>query len=120
MDNDLPLGTIYTGGISQSMDIRIEKYSSSRPGTYCKDLVLRGFLYCPLCAKQLTGSTSKGRHAYYTYYHCKSPCKVRYNANGINIEVEKDLRQLMPKPGMAELFKEIICDVTIAICKQKY
>jgi len=88
---------------------KVQKFNFEVP----EDLVLRGFLYCPLCGKQLTGSASKGRHAYYTYYRCKSTCKAQYNANGINIEFEKDLRQFTPKPGMAELFKEIICDVTI-------
>jgi DNA invertase Pin-like site-specific DNA recombinase/YHS domain-containing protein len=88
---------------------KVQKFNFEVP----EDLVLRGFLYCPVCGKQLTGSASKGRHAYYTYYHCKSPCKARYNANGINNEFEKDLRSFIPKPGMAELFKEIICDVTM-------
>lgn len=31
------------------------------------ELPLRGFLYCPKCNRMLTGSASKGRHAYYYY-----------------------------------------------------
>lgn len=88
---------------------KVQKFNLETP----EDLILRGFLYCPLCHKQLTGSASKGRNAYYTYYHCKSPCKARYKADEINIEFEKDLKKFLPKPGMAELFKEIICDVTV-------
>ncbi|SEA58350.1 recombinase family protein [Pedobacter hartonius] len=43
-------------------------------------LPLRGFLLCPECQKVLTGSPSKGRYAYYYYYHCQKQCKVRFKA----------------------------------------
>ncbi|WP_394339638.1 recombinase family protein [Mucilaginibacter gracilis] len=87
---------------------KVQKFNLEVP----ENLVLRGFLYCPHCGKQLTGSASKGRNAYYTYYHCKSPCKARFKADDVNMEFEKDLRKFLPKPGMAQLFKEIVCDVT--------
>ncbi|WP_139125756.1 recombinase family protein [Arcticibacter eurypsychrophilus] len=44
------------------------------------NLPLRGFLICPSCNRQLTGSASKGRNSYHYYYHCKYPCKIRFNA----------------------------------------
>ncbi|WP_394340912.1 recombinase family protein [Pedobacter cryoconitis] len=77
------------------------------------NLPLRGFLYCPICNRTLTGSPSKGRSEYYYYYHCKSPCKVRFKADDINKDFERELLKFVPKPGMAELYKKVICDVTV-------
>ncbi len=40
-----------------------------------QQLFLRGFLRCPNCNHQLTGSASRGKCGrYYHYYHCKSSC----------------------------------------------
>ncbi|RQO75260.1 hypothetical protein DBR43_07830 [Pedobacter sp. KBW06] len=77
-----------------------------------ENLPLRGFLYCPECLKTLTGSPSKGRTGHYYYYHCKSPCKSRFSALKINKDFEDGLMAFLPKPGMAELFKEVIMDAT--------
>ena len=77
------------------------------------NLPLRGFLYCPFCNKTLTGSPSKGRSEYYYYYHCKSPCKARFKADDINKDFERELLKFVPKPGMAELYKKVICDITM-------
>ncbi|MDB5117049.1 MAG: recombinase family protein [Mucilaginibacter sp.] len=88
---------------------KVQKYVFETP----KELVLRGFLICPVCKRLLSGSASKGRSAYYSYYHCKSPCKVRLKADPANKDFENELKAFVPKPGMAELFKEIICDVNV-------
>ena len=88
---------------------KVQRYVFETP----KELVLRGFLICPLCNRLLSGSASKGRSAYYPYYHCKSPCKARFKADKANIDFEKELKNFIPKPGIAELFKEIICDVAV-------
>ena len=77
-----------------------------------ENLPLRGFLYCPECNRTLTGSASKGRPGYYYYYHCKWPCRVRFNADDINKEFEGELRRFIPKPGRAEVFRQIILDVS--------
>lgn len=74
------------------------------------NLPLRGFLYCPECNRTLTGSASKGRPGYYYYYHCKAPCKVRFKAEDINEDFEQELQKFVPKPGMAELYKQVIYD----------
>lgn len=57
-----------------------------------EDLPLRGFLKCPSCHRMLTGSASKGRMNYVAYYHCKSPCKVRFNANKVNEDFIDELK----------------------------
>jgi site-specific DNA recombinase len=74
-------------------------------------LPLRGFLVCPKCSRTLTGSASKGRNGYYYYYHCKSYCGVRYNANEVNQAFESLLESLAPKAGMAELYLDIVLDI---------
>lgn len=49
-----------------------------------EQLPLRGFLKCPACGKMLTGSASRGRNAYYHYYHCMASCRTRFKAEEVN------------------------------------
>ena len=70
------------------------------------NLPLRGFLECPKCSRTLTGSASKGRTHYYYYYHCTSKCGVRFKADEVNRIFNEQLAQLIPKPGMVEVFRE--------------
>lgn len=74
-------------------------------------LPLRGYLLCPKCGKQLTGSASKGRHSYYYYYHCTSICGTRYKAEEANNGFVDDLKRFIPKPGVAELYRMVIQDI---------
>ncbi len=87
---------------------KVQRFRLETPLT----LPLRGFLTCPDCGRVLTGSASKGRPGRYYYYHCKAPCKARFKAHEVNEEFERDLHKFVPKPGMAELYKEVILDVT--------
>ncbi|HEY0056318.1 MAG TPA: recombinase family protein [Pedobacter sp.] len=75
------------------------------------NLPLRGYLQCTKCNRLLTGSASKGRNGYHYYYHCRSACGVRFSANAVNGYFLKELKKFVPKPGIAELYKEIITDV---------
>lgn len=62
---------------------------------------LRGFLICPKCGRMLTGSASKGRTKYYHYYHCSSPCGVRYNAYKVNDGILEEIRKYVkPLPKL--------------------
>ncbi len=74
-------------------------------------LPLRGFLLCTICTRILTGSASKGRNGYHYYYHCSSACGWRQNADKVNTSFVIQLRKFIPKPGMSELFKEIVSDL---------
>jgi len=56
------------------------------------DLQLRGFLQCPDCGRKITGSASKGRNTHVAYYHCNSPCKIRFNAKQLNTHFLEELR----------------------------
>lgn len=71
---------------------------------------MRGFLVCPLCGKILTGSVSKGRSQYYSYYHCFDGCSSRYRAELVNEIFVDELKKFKPKPGVTEVFKTKIAD----------
>ena len=49
-----------------------------------EELPLRGFLICPQCGKNMSGSASKGRSARYYYYHCTMGCPERVKAGEVN------------------------------------
>ncbi|WP_231388363.1 recombinase family protein [Sphingobacterium hungaricum] len=70
-------------------------------------LPLRGFLKCSNCGKTMTGSASKGKMGrYYHYYHCSSTCGVRFKAEVANDAFINQLRNLVPKQGILDLFTE--------------
>ncbi|ATP57165.1 recombinase family protein [Pedobacter ginsengisoli] len=75
-----------------------------------EDLSLRGFLICHKCGRILTGSASQGRHQLYYYYHCKRPCNVRFRCDAVNHYFEGFLKNFVPRPGMAQLFRQVVCD----------
>jgi site-specific DNA recombinase len=74
-------------------------------------LALKGFLICPQCAKVLTGSASKGRTAYYHYYHCNSICGYRKKAEEANDTFLQNLRSYVVDTSAARLFKSVIMEV---------
>ena len=56
-------------------------------------LPLRGFLQCPSCGKNLTGSASRAKNkTRHYYYHCQAPCKTRFRADTANQAFEEWLR----------------------------
>ncbi|AWG27268.1 recombinase family protein [Flavobacterium kingsejongi] len=69
----------------------------SRPQTKISsddNLPLRGFLVCPDCGRNLTGSASKGsKGGYYYYYHCIPKCGFRKSAVKANAIFESDLEK---------------------------
>ncbi len=103
----------HEGLISESLFYQVQDVLDGKRRLYklkkeSTDLQLRGFLICPSCGKILTGSASKGRSQRYYYYHCISPCKARFKAHEANQLFSKELKKLMPRPGMGELYKEVI------------
>ena len=75
-----------------------------------ESLPLRGFLICPSCNKLLTGSASKGRTKYYSYYHCTDGCSCRYRADNLNNVFVTELKKYIPRPEMIDLFKIILSE----------
>ncbi len=88
---------------------RIFKQKQGAKAVTPRSLVLRGFLLCEKCGDILTGSASRGRSHYYHYYHCKAGCP-RYRADRTNDLFERELKNFVPKKGMAELFSAVVCD----------
>lgn len=89
-------------------------------------LALKGFINCPHCQKALTGSASKGRTAYYHYYHCMAPCGYRLKAQEVNDVFASHLNEFVLHPQTAELFKMVILDAydnsysSVSISKRQY
>ena len=69
---------------------------------------LKGFLLCPKCNKPLTASTCKGRSAYYSYYHCISPCKGRYRIEEAEKSFIEFLESISLKKPVLKLLQIII------------
>lgn len=102
--------------VQDVMDGRRREYGL--PFILPEKLVLRGFLTCPKCGRVLTGSASKGRNNYFYYYHCSSSCGIRYAAEKVNDAFLDELKKYQPKPGMAELYSEVVMDNYKLITKQ--
>ena len=73
-------------------------------------LILRGFLKCPKCHRSLSGSSSKGKQKYFTYYHCTSSCGIRFRSEKVNEAFCVELMSYLPRAGFEEIFVETIAD----------
>ena len=69
---------------------------------------LKGFLMCPECKKPLTASTSRGKGGHYSYYHCISPCNIRYKLENVEYWFNDFLRSIQLNKPVQKLFLEII------------
>ncbi|WP_121461052.1 recombinase family protein [Chryseobacterium defluvii] len=96
--------------VQEILDGRRRKFPKPKIVSLDK-LPLRGFLKCPKCQRMLTGSASKSRLGrYYYYYHCHAQCGVRFRAELANEAFEYQLKELMPIPGIAELFVDAVLE----------
>lgn len=73
-------------------------------------LPLRGFLVCPKCGKNLTGSASKGRTNLYYYYHCIASCGFRHNAEGANEIFADHLKKFELREAYKKVVQKMILD----------
>lgn len=73
-------------------------------------LPLRGFLLCPECGKILTGSASKGRNKYYSYYHCFDGCTCRFSADAVNDCLIYELKKYIPRPEAIDVYKVVLTE----------
>lgn len=72
---------------------------------------LRGFLLCPACNQNLTGSSSKSRNGnYYDYYHCQNSCKTRFRADFMHDKLDDYLHSLTIPSEVSELYMAILED----------
>ena len=100
--------------ISEALFYDVQDYLNGKKRTYrakvgsMDELQLRGYLICPKCGKLLTGSASKGRNGRYYYYHCVSSCGARFKAENANQLFSSELKKLVPKAGMTEVYKVVL------------
>lgn len=100
--------------ISEALFYDVQDYLNGKKKMYrtkvggMDTLHLRGHLICPKCGKILTGSASKGRNGKYYYYHCISSCGTRFKAENANDLFSKELKKLIPRPGVIEIYKLVI------------
>lgn len=70
---------------------------------------LRGFITCFNCGHPLTGSTSRGRNASYSYYHCvKCKGRVRIQRDAAHTQFKALLARVGPSSSSLRLFREIV------------
>jgi site-specific DNA recombinase len=95
-------------GVQDVLDGRGRNY---RPKSIThSEFPLRGFLICPKCGKILTGSKSKGRNSYYTYYHCTPQCGTRFKTEETNSLFITEIRKYIPRRGMINLYGQLIME----------
>lgn len=100
--------------ISETLFYSVQDYLDGKKKTYRTKvgsldiLQLRGYIVCPKCGKVLTGSASRGRGGRYYYYHCTSACGTRFKAENANQLFSRELKKLVPHPGMSEVYKLVI------------
>ncbi|MDM1379900.1 recombinase family protein [Myroides marinus] len=75
-----------------------------------ENLPLRGFLVCPKCNRNLTGSASTGRNNRYYYYHCLASCGFRQKAGVANKIFENGLKQLHINKVVQNFTKKLLID----------
>jgi site-specific DNA recombinase len=103
--------------ISESLFNKVQDVLDGRKrGQYALKVVsdvslpLRGFVLCPICSKQLTGSASKGRSKHYAYYHCYGGCSCRFKAEVVNEAFEAELERFSPRTEYSEAFKTLLLE----------
>lgn len=74
-------------------------------------LPLRGFLVCPRCGKNMTGSTSKGNGGKYHYYHCLKGCKERVKADTVNRRFLDVLSTVSSNKNVIDFYYKAIYDL---------
>ena len=72
-----------------------------------EELPLRGFLQCPDCGGNWSGSASKGNGGRVFYYHCQRGCKARVNANKTNTAFIQWLKDISIRPEHVDSFLTI-------------
>jgi site-specific DNA recombinase len=83
-------------------------------------LPLRGFLVCPECGKILSGSVSKGKRLYYSYYHCFAGCSYRLRAEGPNDQFVAELKKYIPREDALDIYKVALQDAWLSQTSHLY
>ncbi len=77
----------HIGIVSEDVFDKVQLLFAEDKRAYCigfrPELPFRGYMKCPICGKNLTGSGSRGRKLRYFYYHCTRKCKYRVRASSV-------------------------------------
>ncbi len=77
----------HIGVVTEEVFDKVQLFFAEDKRAYCigfrPKLPFRGYIKCPICGKNLTGSGSKGRKLRYFYYHCTRKCKYRIRASTV-------------------------------------
>ncbi|KAB2916614.1 MAG: hypothetical protein F9K23_08375 [Bacteroidetes bacterium] len=85
-----------------------EKESHGKPKTAKEELPLRGFLECPICGGNLTGSASRSRNGVkHFYYHCQKGCPTRFRSDAANDAFDEWLATVSLKPEHTENYIQL-------------
>lgn len=77
-----------------------------------EEFPLRGFLTCPSCGKNLTGSASKGGSGIkHFYYHCTKGCSERRKAIEMNDSFNEKLEAVVFDADIEILYQDITKDI---------
>ncbi|MDB5274693.1 MAG: resolvase [Chitinophagaceae bacterium] len=96
--------------ISEELFMDVQDILSGRKNKYPArqtrndELPLRGFLECPKCGGNMTGSASKGNGGKYYYYHCQPGCKERFKAEDANKLFLKELSKIRANSDILEAY----------------
>jgi len=76
------------------------KVKSERP-----EFALRGLLLCGSCGSPMTGSASKGRNGYHSYYYCNHCREVRLRTAQVHERVEAIISEIKISKNANDLLK---------------
>ena len=82
-------------------------------------LFLRGYLLCPVCSKNLTGSPSKGNGGRYFYYHCNNNNHHRFRADKANKDFILFLTSFRPPQNIVYTYQEVLREIAKEKGKEK-
>ena len=109
---------LHDGIIDEEVFIKVQdvlkgkKKNTRYPVKKHEQLPLRGFLKCPRCNENLTGSVSKGNGGKYAYYHCRKGCSNRIPEQCANqLFSDNILSKINVNDQVLNLYSDILRDV---------
>lgn len=112
--------------VAKSLFYEVQDIISSKRKVCAKNMAvkemfyLRSFITCPLCARTILGSFSRGARSRYPYYHCRNRCKARVNARLVNLSYENNLQHYILSKGANALYNKILDEVNLDSTIKEY
>lgn len=109
--------------VSEALYDEVQNVLDGRKRTYRPkietqgEFPLRGFLVCPRCGRLLTGSKSKGRNKYYSYYHCSHGCPHRISTEKLCAAFQMELSKYVPRKEIFDVYEHILIETYYDLTK---